>query len=58
MAYDSKCEELGRLFLGDVDGALTDENARELAQQIQDTIEAFIEALEGAAFAGRRIGGG
>ena len=46
MSYDPKCEELGRLFLGDAPSALTDENARELAQQIQDTIEAFIAALE------------
>lgn len=40
--YDSRCEDLGRLFLGDEPELLTDANAVELAQRIQNTIEAFI----------------
>lgn len=40
--YDSRCYELGRIFLGDEPELLTDENADELAQEIQDVIEDFI----------------
>lgn len=42
--YDSRCEDLARLFLGDEPALLTDENARELAQDIQDTIENFMSS--------------
>lgn len=44
MSYDEKCYELAEAFLADSDPLpiCTDRNCEKLAQQIQDTIEAFI----------------
>lgn len=46
--YDPRCEELGRLFLGDEPDLLTDTTAAELAQEIQDVIEDFIREARDA----------
>jgi hypothetical protein len=45
MGYDTKCHELAVTFLTDekVEGPLLDRTADDLAQQIQDLIESFIE---------------
>ena len=43
MSYDSKCYDLAREFLDDEPGLNTIDNAKELAQDIQDAIEDFIE---------------
>ena len=43
MSYDSKCYQLAREFLDDEPGLNTIENAKELAQDIQDAIEDFID---------------
>lgn len=46
MSYDTKCHELAKVFLGDVqpklDEALAAKLAEKLAQEIQDAIEAFL----------------
>ena len=47
--YDSRCEDLGRIFLGDEPELLTDANAAELAQEIQDVIEDFITSRQSLA---------
>jgi hypothetical protein len=45
MSYDTKCHELAVLFLkdNDAEGSLLDTAAHDLAQQIQDLIDGFIE---------------
>ena len=43
MSYDSKCYQLAREFLDDEPGLNTIENAKELAQEIQDVIEDFVD---------------
>lgn len=43
MSYDQKCYELAREFLQDVPGVNSEKNCRELAQDIQDAIEDFLE---------------
>lgn len=43
MSYDEKCYELARQFLLDEPGVNTESNCRELAQDIQDAIEDFID---------------
>lgn len=40
-SYDSRCEDLARVFLEDA-GKQTDENVKELAQAIQDVIESHL----------------
>jgi hypothetical protein len=54
MAYDPKCAELARYFLQDTPGPegellspIMEEKVKDLAQEIQDTVEAYI--LEGRA---------
>lgn len=49
MSYDSKCHALAVAFLtGDpdnkVEGPLLEKAAADLAQQVQDLVESFIEA--------------
>lgn len=45
MGYDTKCHELAVTFLTDekVTGPLLEKTAADLAQQIQDLIESFLE---------------
>ena len=45
MSYDVKCHALAMTFLADegVHGPLLDKTSADLAQQIQDLIESFIE---------------
>jgi hypothetical protein len=45
MSYDSKCYELAETFLLDAN-CMTKERAGELAQEIQDVIESYLNALE------------
>lgn len=45
MSFDPKCWDLARHFLADVKG-VTPEVENELAQEIQQVIEDFLEALE------------
>lgn len=45
MSYDPRCEDLARFFLTD-NGITTDANAKELAQEIQDVIESYLQAVE------------
>lgn len=42
MSYDSQCEDLARVFLRD-EGIETDARAKELAQEIQDVIESYLQ---------------
>ena len=42
MAYDSKCYDLAQYFLED-EGIVTNDRTERLAQEIQGTIEDFIE---------------
>jgi hypothetical protein len=46
MSYDSKCYDLAIHFLDDA-GMFWDKDAQELAQLIQNTIEAWIEDKNG-----------
>jgi hypothetical protein len=41
MSYDVSCEELARAFLSDFKG-YTEEQVKELAQQIQNAIEGYL----------------
>lgn len=43
MSFDTKCYDLAVEFLDDEPGLNTIDNAKELAQDIQDAIEEFIE---------------
>lgn len=45
MSFDPKCLDLARHFLADVKG-VTPEIENDLAQEIQQAIEGFLEALE------------
>ena len=45
MAYDQKCYDLAALFLSDVQFPVKHEDADRLAQEIQRTIEDFLEEL-------------
>ncbi|MGE0830999.1 MAG: hypothetical protein AB7O04_16820 [Hyphomonadaceae bacterium] len=45
MSYDERCEELARVFMGDIRGASL-EDARILAQAIQDVCEAHCYEVE------------
>ena len=45
MSYDTKCDELARAFLADVQQETNEPLVKELSQEIQDVIEAFLENL-------------
>lgn len=45
LPYDERCEELARVFLGDLLGA-TDDDARQLAAAIQTVAEAHCYEIE------------
>lgn len=46
MSYDIKCAQLANDFLEDHPAVNTLTNQQQLAQEIQDAIEGFIEGLE------------
>ena len=45
MSFDTKCAELARAFLADVQQETNELLVKELSQEIQDVIEAFLENL-------------
>ena len=53
MSYDSKCYDLAREFLDDEPGLNTIDNAKELAQDIQDALEDFMRERGATAGGGR-----
>ena len=46
MSYDQKCYDLAALFLSDVQNPVKHEDAHKLAQEIQTTIEDYLNELE------------
>ena len=44
MTFDTKCYDLASVFLEDEPHLFTDKRCRELAQEIQRTIESYIES--------------
>lgn len=46
MSYDQKCLDLAEAFLSDHEDPVVEAHAAALAQDIQSTIEDFIEELE------------
>lgn len=55
MSYDTSCYELAETFLTDAH-FMTKERAGELAQEIQDVIESYLNALEAAEKEGGKDG--
>ena len=47
MSYDQKCLDLAETFLEDVENPVVEAHAAALAQEIQTTIEDFLEEIEG-----------
>lgn len=46
MSYDQKCYDLAEVFLSDIQNPVNKEDADKLAQEIQTTIEDYLDAVE------------